>query len=85
MAVCRIRMKNKNIEKLFEYIFIILFALNFNLRVVNKISTDGRFIPDHSTIELIYKDIKYEDTAQFKHVINRYGRSNINLIKKIKK
>ena len=75
------KIKNKNLRIIFKYLLLIFFLLNFNLRFMIKKSQEGCYIPFHSSIELLYKEIPYKDTAEFIHVQNR-GKDPKDFVKR---
>lgn len=71
---------NKNIIlKLIRISLIIFIGLNYNIKSIwNNYKNLGSCIPLHFTFEKLYKNINYQDTAEYKHLLNRY-ESNRNL------
>ena len=65
------KINNQKLKLALKYLTLLFFLLNFNLRFIAKKSQEGCYIPFHSSLELLYKDIPYEDTAEFIHVQNR--------------
>lgn len=75
------KIKEKKLRIVFKYLLLIFFLLNFNLRFISNKSQAGSLIPFHSSIELLYKEIPYKDTAEFIHVQNR-GKDPKDFIKR---
>lgn len=65
------KIKEKKLRIISKYLLLIFFLLNFNLRFISNKSQEGGLIPFHSSIELLYKEIPYKDTAEFIHVQNK--------------
>lgn len=71
---------NKNIIfKLIRISLVLFLGMNYNLKIIINTSKEkGAYIPLHFTFERLYKDIKYQDTAEYRHLLDRY-ESNKNL------
>ena len=58
---------------------VLFLGMNYNLKIIINTSKEkGAYIPLHFTFERLYKDIKYQDTAEYRHLLDRY-ESNKNL------
>lgn len=71
---------NKSIIfKLLKISLILFIGLNYNIKIVwSKYKDMGTCIPLYFTFERFYKDIKYENTAEFKHLLNRISKTKSN-------
>lgn len=71
---------NKNIIlKLLRIILILFLGLNYNIKGIHYYYEKyGAYVPLHFMFENFYKEIKYQDTAEYKHLLERY-KSNKNL------
>lgn len=72
---------NKNIIfKVLRVSLILFIGLNYNIKaILIKYTEVGSLIPLHFTFERIYKDINYQDTAEYNHLLDRYeDNKNLN-------
>lgn len=69
---------NKNIIfKLIRISLVLFLGLNYNLKlIIYDYKERGAYIPLHFTFERIYKNIRYQDTAEYKHLLERYESNN---------
>lgn len=65
-------LKNKNIKYIIKYFLILFIFFNFNLRFIKTKAANGAYIPFHNSLELLYKEIPYNETAEYVHVKNRH-------------
>ena len=65
-------LKNKNIKFFVKYCLVIFIFFNFNLRIIKTRAANGAYIPFHNSLELLYKEIPYNQTAEYKHIKDRY-------------
>ena len=75
---------NKNIVfKLIRMSLIIFIGLNYNIKSIwSNYKNLGSCIPLHFTFEKLYKNINYQDTAEYKHLLDRYeSNKNLNELK----
>jgi len=57
-----------------KYVSVFIFIFLLNLRVIyNQYANDARLIPYHSSIELLFYNIPYRNTAQYYHNIESFG------------
>ena len=76
---------NKNIVfKVLRISLILFIGLNYNIKAIFiKYTEGGSLIPLHFTFERIYKNINYQDTAEYNHLLDRYkDNKNLNELNK---
>lgn len=75
------KISKEKVKVFFKYGLLLFIFLNFNIRFMLKHSLEGSYIPFHSSVELFYKEIPYEETAEYIHVQNR-GKNPKDFIKR---
>jgi hypothetical protein len=72
------RLKKNNFQVLLKYSIVFFFITTFNLLTIYKAyKIDFRYIPYHSYLETFFYDIPYEKTAQYKHMQEQFGVSDM--------
>ena len=69
---------NKNIIfKFFRVSLVLFIGLNYNIKSIwYRYNEVGSLIPLHFTFERVYKNINYEDTAEYIHTLKYIEVSN---------
>lgn len=76
--------QNRIIKNIFKYSIVFLFLFYYNLIYIKTANAyDGKYIPFHFYFELLYKDIPYEKTSEYEHLLSRFNtkRINVNMLK----
>ncbi|AGH82276.1 hypothetical protein PCNPT3_11700 [Psychromonas sp. CNPT3] len=72
--------KSSSLKNITKLVVIISFFGLFNLYRINlAYKFDGKFIPYHSGLELVFYEIPYSTTAQYRHMIERWGVPNVEI------
>ena len=73
---------NINIRKILEISILLFFIIVYNIKAISiKHQENGSLIPFHFSIEVLYKNIPYESTSEYNHIMNRYNKEKINNLK----
>lgn len=65
-----------------KFIIFAFFIVAYNLKgIYDLYLLNGSYIPFHFSFETLYKDIPYEATSEYNHVVNRYKTTDIDVLK----